>query len=108
MKIQMANDSVEVGDDVFLQCQVEGLSVQHADWILTELEGTATVKVRSIAVPQRGQRTRPLETAKVRSMQRWEGQRWLRRWARITARGLQVLRAGLLDSQTPSDLGLHL
>lgn len=46
MKIQMPNDSVEVGDDVFLQCQVEGQALQQAGWILTELEGTATVKVR--------------------------------------------------------------
>lgn len=53
MKIQMPNDSVEVGDDVFLQCQVEGQTLQQAGWILTELEGTATVKVRSHAVPQR-------------------------------------------------------
>ncbi|NP_001028296.1 high affinity nerve growth factor receptor precursor [Mus musculus] len=44
VKIQMPNDSVEVGDDVFLQCQVEGLALQQADWILTELEGAATVK----------------------------------------------------------------
>ena len=51
MKIQMPNDSVEVGDDVFLQCQVEGQALQQAGWILTELEGTATVKVR------RGQRS---------------------------------------------------
>lgn len=42
----MPNDSVEVGDDVFLQCQVEGQALQQAGWILTELEGTATVKVR--------------------------------------------------------------
>ena len=47
----MPNDSVEVGDDVFLQCQVEGQALQQAGWILTELEGTATVKVR------RGQRS---------------------------------------------------
>lgn len=53
MKIQMPNDSVEVGDDVFLQCQVEGQTLQQAGWILTELEGTATVKVRSHAAPQR-------------------------------------------------------
>ncbi|XP_038958932.1 high affinity nerve growth factor receptor isoform X1 [Rattus norvegicus] len=44
VKIQMPNDSVEVGDDVFLQCQVEGQALQQADWILTELEGTATMK----------------------------------------------------------------
>lgn len=59
MKIQMANDSVEVGDDVLLQCQVEGQALQQAGWILTELEGAATVKVRSLAAPQRGQKTRP-------------------------------------------------
>lgn len=55
----MANDSVEVGDDVLLQCQVEGQALQQAGWILTELEGAATVKVRSLAAPQRGQKTRP-------------------------------------------------
>ncbi|XP_059120761.1 high affinity nerve growth factor receptor [Peromyscus eremicus] len=44
VKIQMPNDSVEVGDDVFLQCQVEGQTLQQAGWILIELEGTATVK----------------------------------------------------------------
>ncbi|XP_005356966.1 high affinity nerve growth factor receptor [Microtus ochrogaster] len=44
VKIQMPNDSVEVGDDVFLRCQVEGQALQQAGWILTELEGTVTVK----------------------------------------------------------------
>ncbi|CAH6902327.1 high affinity nerve growth factor receptor [Phodopus roborovskii] len=44
VKIQMPNDSVRVGDDVFLQCQVEGQALQQAGWILTELEGLATVK----------------------------------------------------------------
>ncbi|EGW07037.1 High affinity nerve growth factor receptor [Cricetulus griseus] len=44
VKIQMPNDSVKVGDDVFLQCQVEGQALQQAGWILTELEGIATMK----------------------------------------------------------------
>ncbi|XP_034356559.1 high affinity nerve growth factor receptor isoform X1 [Arvicanthis niloticus] len=44
VKIQMPNDSVEVGDDVFLQCQVEGQALQQSGWILTELEGTVTMK----------------------------------------------------------------
>lgn len=57
MKIQMPNDSVKVGDDVFLQCQVEGQALQQAGWILTELEGIATMKVRSPAAPQRRQRS---------------------------------------------------
>ncbi|XP_052036147.1 high affinity nerve growth factor receptor isoform X3 [Apodemus sylvaticus] len=54
VKIQMPNDSVEVGDDVFLQCQVEGQALQQADWILTELEGTATVKKKSGDLPSLG------------------------------------------------------
>nr|XP_048309897.1 high affinity nerve growth factor receptor isoform X2 [Myodes glareolus] len=53
VKIQMPNDSVEVGDDVFLQCQVEGQALQQAGWILTELEGTATVK-KSETLPSLG------------------------------------------------------
>lgn len=56
MKIQMSNDSVEVGKDIFLQCQVEGQALQQAGWILTELDGLATVKVRSLVAPQRRQR----------------------------------------------------
>uniref|UniRef100_A0A8C6RIK6 Tyrosine-protein kinase receptor n=1 Tax=Nannospalax galili TaxID=1026970 RepID=A0A8C6RIK6_NANGA len=43
LTVQMPNDSVEVGDNVLLQCQVEGQSLQQAGWTLTELEGTATV-----------------------------------------------------------------
>ncbi|KAM4861627.1 high affinity nerve growth factor receptor isoform 1-T1 [Thomomys bottae] len=43
LKVQMPNTSVEVGDDVLLQCHVSGLGPQEAGWILTELEGTATV-----------------------------------------------------------------
>lgn len=42
----MSNASVEVGADVLLQCQVEGQNLEQADWILTELEGSATVMVR--------------------------------------------------------------
>lgn len=47
----MPNDSAKVGDDVFLQCQVEGQALQQAGWVLTELEGIATMKVRSLAAP---------------------------------------------------------
>ncbi|XP_046277799.1 high affinity nerve growth factor receptor [Marmota monax] len=43
LKVQMPNASVEVGDDVLLQCHVEGQGLQQAGWILTELEGSATV-----------------------------------------------------------------
>uniref|UniRef100_A0A8C9QR99 Growth factor receptor NTRK leucine rich repeat C-terminal domain-containing protein n=1 Tax=Spermophilus dauricus TaxID=99837 RepID=A0A8C9QR99_SPEDA len=41
LKVQMPNASVEVGDDVLLQCHVEGQGLQQAGWILTELEGSA-------------------------------------------------------------------
>lgn len=44
----MPNASVGVGDDVLLQCQVEGRGLE-AGWILSELEQTATVTVRSAA-----------------------------------------------------------
>lgn len=47
LKIQMSNASVDVGADVLLQCQVEGQGLEQAGWILTELEGSATVMVRS-------------------------------------------------------------
>ncbi|XP_005080157.1 high affinity nerve growth factor receptor isoform X2 [Mesocricetus auratus] len=53
VKIQMPNDSAKVGDDVFLQCQVEGQALQQAGWVLTELEGIATMK-RSGALPSLG------------------------------------------------------
>ncbi|XP_055452592.1 high affinity nerve growth factor receptor isoform X2 [Psammomys obesus] len=53
VKIEMPNDLVKVGDDVFLQCQVEGQALQQAGWILTELEGTATVK-KSVDLPSLG------------------------------------------------------
>ncbi|XP_073903916.1 high affinity nerve growth factor receptor [Castor canadensis] len=43
LRVQMPNTTVEVGDDVLLQCHVEGRALQQAGWILTELEGTATV-----------------------------------------------------------------
>ncbi|XP_045402467.1 high affinity nerve growth factor receptor [Lemur catta] len=43
LKVQMPNASVDVGDDVLLRCQVEGRGLKQADWILTELEGSATV-----------------------------------------------------------------
>jgi hypothetical protein len=47
----MPNTTVEVGDDVLLQCHVEGRALQQAGWILTELEGTATVMVRNSEAP---------------------------------------------------------
>uniref|UniRef100_A0A8C8ZFC9 Neurotrophic receptor tyrosine kinase 1 n=1 Tax=Prolemur simus TaxID=1328070 RepID=A0A8C8ZFC9_PROSS len=46
LKVQMPNASVDVGDDVLLRCQVEGRGLKQADWILTELEGSATVMSR--------------------------------------------------------------
>ncbi|ELK02721.1 High affinity nerve growth factor receptor [Pteropus alecto] len=42
LRVQMPNASVGVGDDVQLQCQVEGRGLE-AGWILSELEETATV-----------------------------------------------------------------
>ncbi|OWK05169.1 hypothetical protein Celaphus_00001879 [Cervus elaphus hippelaphus] len=53
LKIQMSNASVEVGADVLLQCQVEGQNLEQADWILTELEGSATV-MKSGSLPSLG------------------------------------------------------
>lgn len=47
LKVQTPNASVNVGDDVLLQCQVEGRGLEQAGWILTELEESATVTVRS-------------------------------------------------------------
>uniref|UniRef100_A0A8C0T2I3 Tyrosine-protein kinase receptor n=1 Tax=Canis lupus familiaris TaxID=9615 RepID=A0A8C0T2I3_CANLF len=43
LKVQMPNASVEVGDDVLLQCQVEGRGLERAGWILPEVEELATV-----------------------------------------------------------------
>lgn len=43
----MSNASVDVGADVWLQCQVEGQDLEQAGWILTEVDGSATVMVRS-------------------------------------------------------------
>uniref|UniRef100_A0A8I3NQY5 Tyrosine-protein kinase receptor n=1 Tax=Canis lupus familiaris TaxID=9615 RepID=A0A8I3NQY5_CANLF len=43
LKVQMPNASVEVGDDVLLQCQVEGQGLERAGWILPEVEELATV-----------------------------------------------------------------
>uniref|UniRef100_A0A8C5L097 Tyrosine-protein kinase receptor n=1 Tax=Jaculus jaculus TaxID=51337 RepID=A0A8C5L097_JACJA len=50
LKVRVLNDSVEVGDDVLLQCQVEGQGLRQAGWILTELEGMATA-MKSGALP---------------------------------------------------------
>lgn len=44
----MSSDSVDVGDNVLLQCHVEGQDLQQAGWILTELEESATVTVRNL------------------------------------------------------------
>uniref|UniRef100_A0A8C4MHD2 Neurotrophic receptor tyrosine kinase 1 n=1 Tax=Equus asinus asinus TaxID=83772 RepID=A0A8C4MHD2_EQUAS len=43
LKVQVPNASVDVGDNVWLQCQVEGQGLEQAGWILTELEESATV-----------------------------------------------------------------
>ncbi|DAA31832.1 TPA: neurotrophic tyrosine kinase, receptor, type 1 isoform 1 [Bos taurus] len=53
LKIQMSNASVDVGADVLLQCQVEGQGLEQAGWILTELEGSATV-MESGSLPSLG------------------------------------------------------
>uniref|UniRef100_A0A452REQ0 Neurotrophic receptor tyrosine kinase 1 n=1 Tax=Ursus americanus TaxID=9643 RepID=A0A452REQ0_URSAM len=46
LKLQMPNASVDVGDNVSLQCLVEGRGLEGAGWILTELEELATVTSR--------------------------------------------------------------
>lgn len=51
LKVQMPNTSVDVGDDVSLQCLVEGRDLEGAGWVLTELEELATVTVRSPSLP---------------------------------------------------------
>ncbi|XP_037355986.1 high affinity nerve growth factor receptor isoform X2 [Talpa occidentalis] len=43
LKVRMSNASVDMGDDVWLQCQVEGRGLQQAGWILADLEESATV-----------------------------------------------------------------
>uniref|UniRef100_A0A8C3WM18 Tyrosine-protein kinase receptor n=1 Tax=Catagonus wagneri TaxID=51154 RepID=A0A8C3WM18_9CETA len=53
LKIQMPNASVDVGDDVLLQCQVEGQGLEQAGWILTDLEESATV-TQSGSLPSLG------------------------------------------------------
>uniref|UniRef100_A0A8C8Y6P7 Tyrosine-protein kinase receptor n=1 Tax=Panthera leo TaxID=9689 RepID=A0A8C8Y6P7_PANLE len=53
LKVQTPNASVNVGDDVLLQCQVEGRGLEQAGWILTELEESATV-TQSGALPSLG------------------------------------------------------
>lgn len=52
LKLQMPNASVDVGDNVSLQCLVEGQGLEGAGWILTELEELATVTVRSPSPPR--------------------------------------------------------
>ncbi|XP_058295704.1 high affinity nerve growth factor receptor [Hylobates moloch] len=53
LKVQVSNASVDVGDDVLLRCQVEGRGLEQADWILTELEQSATV-MKSGGLPSLG------------------------------------------------------
>nr|XP_031291913.1 high affinity nerve growth factor receptor [Camelus dromedarius] len=53
LKVQMPNASVDVGDDVLLQCQVEGQGLEQAGWVLTELEESATV-MQSGSLPSLG------------------------------------------------------
>ncbi|XP_060057622.1 high affinity nerve growth factor receptor isoform X2 [Erinaceus europaeus] len=50
LRILMTNTSVDVGDDVWLQCQVEGQDLQQAGWTVAELEESAIVK-QSGALP---------------------------------------------------------
>lgn len=59
LKVQVPNASVDVGDDVLLWCQVEGRGLEQAGWILTELEQSATVMVRSPspAAPKRSRQS---------------------------------------------------
>lgn len=49
----MSNASVDVGADVWLQCQVEGQDLEQAGWILTEVDGSATV-MQSGSLPSLG------------------------------------------------------
>lgn len=51
LKVQAPNASVDVGDDVVLQCQVEGQDVTETGWIVTELEEVATVVVSGPSPP---------------------------------------------------------
>ncbi|XP_066117866.1 high affinity nerve growth factor receptor [Saccopteryx bilineata] len=44
LKVQMPNASVDVGDNVLLQCQVEGRGLEKGGWILPELEESVTMK----------------------------------------------------------------
>ncbi|XP_037681621.1 high affinity nerve growth factor receptor [Choloepus didactylus] len=53
LKVQMPNASVDVGDDVLLQCQVEGQGLKQAGWIVAELEEAATV-MQSGGLPSLG------------------------------------------------------
>uniref|UniRef100_A0A8C4MH64 Tyrosine-protein kinase receptor n=1 Tax=Equus asinus asinus TaxID=83772 RepID=A0A8C4MH64_EQUAS len=53
LKVQVPNASVDVGDNVWLQCQVEGQGLEQAGWILTELEESATV-MQSGGLPSLG------------------------------------------------------
>ncbi|KAG8519996.1 High affinity nerve growth factor receptor, partial [Galemys pyrenaicus] len=43
LKVRMSSASVAMGDNVWLQCQVEGRDLQQAGWILADLEESATV-----------------------------------------------------------------
>lgn len=50
LKIWMPNATVDVGDDMLLQCQVEGRDLDGAGWIFTELEDSGRETVRSPAL----------------------------------------------------------
>lgn len=76
LKLQMPNASVDVGDNVSLQCLVEGRGLEGAGWILTELEELATVTVRSPSPPCPCPSSSPLPG---RGLDRTQGQRQAKR-----------------------------
>lgn len=111
----MPNASVGVGDDVLLQCQVEGRGLE-AGWILSELEQTATVTVRSAAaaVPAPDPRTdraghsgeRAGKTPRLGSTRRArDGQTWAHPQGAGSCCPGRTRRLGKGDPRTYQDLG---
>lgn len=93
----MPNTSVDVGDDVSLQCLVEGRDLEGAGWVLTELEELATVTVRSPSLP-----CPPLPLSLGDA---WTGHRGQRRGKRD---GEEEARKGGTDALRPTGLRLVL